>query len=124
MSHKSHLILGRKGESLAAAYLKQKGYTILHRNWRHRHDEIDLIAKHDKMLVMVEVKTRSTNRFGNPEESVTPAKQAKLVRAAEAYLEASGYIGEMRFDVVAIIIEGSTTRILHIIDAFYPFISG
>lgn len=115
-----HLLLGSKGEALAALYLLEKGYQILHRNWRHDKDEIDLITQHGEQLVIVEVKTRSTSYFGEPETAVTPAKQQKLARAANAYIEVTDYKGELRFDVVSILITGPQTKVFHIEDAFYP----
>ncbi len=121
MKKADHLVLGEKGEQLAADFLLQKGYVIAERNWRNVHEEIDIIALYDQTLVIAEVKTRSTSVFGEPEMAVTPHKQKKLARAAEVYLEKSGHKGEMRFDVISVILNGNETRITHIEDAFYPF---
>lgn len=80
-----HLDTGKKGESLAAAYLQQQGYSILHRNWRHSHYEIDIIAVKADILHFIEVKTRRTATFGYPEESVSRKKFQCLQNAAVAF---------------------------------------
>jgi putative endonuclease len=77
-----HNELGKQGEEIAQQHLSDKGYKILQCNWRFGSEEIDIIARKDNILVIVEVKTRQTNFFGEPEESVTKKKQKFLVRAA------------------------------------------
>ncbi len=79
------LRLGALGERLAAAHLESKGYRILHRNWRCREGEVDLVAERDGCLVFVEVRTRRGEAHGSPEESVTAAKAARLLAVAEAF---------------------------------------
>ena len=81
--------LGRWGESLAAAYLQERGYDILAQNYRTPYGELDLVARHAvaNLIVFVEVKTRATSTFGFPEEAVTPRKQAHLLNAAQAYIQ-------------------------------------
>jgi putative endonuclease len=81
-----HNDLGKQGEELAAAWLEEKGYTLLHRNWRHRSLEIDIVATKGKFLYFIEVKTRNFSRYGHPEDSVTKKKFKKLQRAADEYL--------------------------------------
>ena len=103
---------GARGETIAADYLRRKQYAILAANWRCRRGEIDLIARDGVTLVFVEVRTRSSNRMGSPEESVTPAKQRRLAELAETYLlfaETQGrpWTGPWRIDVVAIRVRGS-----------------
>jgi putative endonuclease len=101
ISHKQ--ALGRWGEAQAAEYLGQRGYLVLERNARTAYGEIDLIARQGTVLVFVEVKTRSTSAFGLPEASVTPRKQAHLLAAAQAYLQAHPDLeGDWRVDVIAI----------------------
>jgi putative endonuclease len=96
--------LGRQGEETAARYLQTKGYCILERNVRTPHGEIDLIARKGEVLVFVEVKMRTSEQFGYPEEAVTPRKQAHLLAAAEAYLAQHPESDETwQFDVVAIL---------------------
>ncbi|MCF8267799.1 MAG: YraN family protein [Ignavibacteriales bacterium] len=115
-----HYDLGIKGEEIATRYLKDKSYEILERNWRHGKDEIDIIALDGKFLVIVEVKTRSTNFFGEPEEAVTSSKQKFLVRAAEEFILEKNLHFEIRFDIISIIIAENKQTIRHIQDAFYP----
>jgi putative endonuclease len=95
--------LGGWGESYAAQYLTEKGYTILERNVRTAHGEIDLVADHQSVVVFVEVKTRTSRSYGYPEESVTPSKQAHLLASAQAYLQSHpDLLGDWRIDVIAI----------------------
>ena len=82
-----HNELGKEGELLALKMLKAKGYTILETNWRDYKAEVDIIATDKDELVIVEVKTRSTDYFGDPEDAVGPAKARNLIRAAEARSE-------------------------------------
>ncbi|MCL4136119.1 UNVERIFIED_CONTAM: hypothetical protein GTU68_021617 [Idotea baltica] len=100
--------------------LEQKGYSILVRNWRYKNDEIDIVAQIAGILIFVEVKTRSTSVFGSPEEAVGLAKQKKLVRAANFYIDEHDFIGEIRFDIVAIVLNDQEKDILHFEDAFFP----
>lgn len=95
--------LGRWGEEQAARYLQAGGYTVLRRNQRTPHGEIDLLACKDGLLVFVEVKTRSSHSFAYPEASVTPRKQAHMLAAAEHYLQEHPESGETwQFDVLAV----------------------
>jgi len=89
-------------------------------NWRHGHDEVDIIAMDGDELVIVEVKTRSSNRYGEPEEDVGPAKEKFLIRATEAYLEEKDLDVDSRFDIISVILNKNGVRINHIEDAFYP----
>ena len=95
--------LGAAGEERAAAWYEARGYAILHRNWRCRDGELDLVARRGRELVFVEVKARRTDRFGTPAEAVTPHKQRRLRRLAGCYVEATGARGALRFDVVSIL---------------------
>lgn len=95
--------LGQWGESLARRHLEAKGYTIEAANWRAREGEIDLVARDGPTLVFVEVKTRTSDRYGGPEEAVTSSKIDRMQRAACAYLSAAGSPDvDWRIDVVAI----------------------
>lgn len=94
--------LGRLGEELAARHLREGGFVVRERNWRSRAGEVDIVAQDGDCLVFVEVRTRRGRQFGTPEESVTPAKQAKLIEVAESYLQESGWSGDWRIDVVAV----------------------
>lgn len=94
--------LGRHGEELAARHLTAKGYDIVAHNWRCEAGEIDLVARDGDDLAFVEVRTRRGQALGSPEESITGAKQARLIDLAEAYIQAEGWLGGWRIDVVAI----------------------
>jgi putative endonuclease len=112
--------LGERGEDLAAAYLQKNGYIILETNWRKGSLEVDIIAQKDDILVIAEVKTRSTNYFGEPEEFVTKAKQRNLIRAANLYIQFNNMDTETRFDIISVLKKGDQHQIHHIEDAFYP----
>ncbi|MBU2553167.1 MAG: YraN family protein [Bacteroidetes bacterium] len=115
-----HNELGKKGEEIARRYLEQKGYIIAATNWRFDKDEIDIVAWQGSVLVIVEVKTASTDYFGAPEEAVDAKKEAFLIRATEAYLEEHDLDCESRFDIVAIVLNDRKQVINHIEEAFYP----
>jgi len=114
-----HNILGKRGELLALELLRNKGYKILETNWRHKKDEIDLIAIDGNELVIVEVKTRSTDYFGDPEDSVGEGKMKRMINAAEEYIEQNEIELECRFDIVSIVINKKEKNIRHIKNAFY-----
>jgi putative endonuclease len=120
MGKAPHITLGNRGEDLAVEYLSQKGYEILHRNWRYSRAEVDIIARIGNDWVFVEVKTRETDYFGYPEEAVTKAKQKQLQKAADAFVDANPIEGEIRFDIVAVILNETKQEIHHIEDAFWP----
>ena len=95
--------LGQRGEDYAAQYLIDRGYAVRARNWRCPVGEIDLVTEKDQRLIFVEVRTRRGDRLGTPEESITPAKRAKLIAAAQTYLaEHNQTDRDWRIDVVAI----------------------
>ena len=115
-----HNDLGKMGEDLAVQYLTDKGYEILERNWRNIHKEIDIIAKDGETLVIVEVKTRQTDEYGEPDIAVTRKKQRMLIAAANAYITRKGLDMETRFDIISIVFKDSEPVIDHIVDAFLP----
>lgn len=115
-----HNLLGEKGEDLARDFLEKLGYQIIAMNWHERKFEIDIIAIDDDELVFVEVKTRSTDFFGKPEEAVTPKKQEHLINGADCYVQENEIDLESRFDVVAIVLNGHREEIKHIKNAFSP----
>ncbi len=115
-----HNELGQKGEKNAIRFLKNKGYQVLATNWRYRKAEVDIIAKTPEAIVFVEVRTRSYDYFGQPEETVDSRKQKLLKKAAEAYMERYDLFDyEGRFDIVAIIQAEGTRKIYHLEDAFF-----
>jgi putative endonuclease len=99
-----HNDLGKVGEELAEAYLVEKGFTILHRNWRHSHYEIDIVALKNDLPHFVEVKTRTTWNFGPPEESVNRKKIQDLLKAANRFLNLNSQYKDFRIDVLSITI--------------------
>ena len=109
---------GRQGEKMAAAWLIQHGYTILHQQFRYERKEIDLIAQKDDCLIFVEVKLRKNNAFGYPEEAVNERKQAYIRLVAEHYLHTTDWQGNIRFDIIAITQNREETEIMHFEDAF------
>ena len=94
--------LGNKGEKTAATYLESKGYKIIERNYRCKLGEIDLIAEKDNLIVFVEVKTRSNDKFGKGFESVVHKKIDKIRKVAMLYLIQKDLQKEIRFDVISI----------------------
>ncbi|GGX12365.1 YraN family protein [Aquimarina muelleri] len=116
-----HNVLGKKGEKLAIDFLVDKGYDILEKNYRYLKSEIDIIAQKDAIVVAVEVKTRSTPEFGNPQDFVKPKQIQSLVKAINNYVVDKDLDVEVRFDIIAIIKNKSGTRIEHLEDAFYHF---
>lgn len=103
-----HNEIGIWGEKMAADMLTAEGYTILHLNWRPEHgrQEVDIIAQTEELIVFVEVKTRTSCAFGDPEEYVSPAKIKNLSSAAKAFFMQSDRYGSftIRFDVVAVVL--------------------
>lgn len=103
---------GDWGEGFARRFLEGRGYSILESNYRGKYGEIDLVAREGECLVFVEVKSRRTGAFGRPEESVTEAKQQKLVQAALEYMQIKELEeGEWRIDVVGIEAGGPRPRV-------------
>jgi putative endonuclease len=94
--------LGIYGEKTAAKFLQDNGYIIVETNWRFRHLEVDLIVQKADYLIFVEVKTRSSQKFGHPELKVDRKKQLNLQNAASAYLESTNFSGKIRFDIICV----------------------
>lgn len=116
-----HNKLGSEGERLAVNLLKQKGYEILAKNYRFRKAEVDIIALKNETLVAVEVKTRSTPEFGNPQDFVKPEQIKRLVEAVDHYVNSNALSYDVRFDIIAIIKNRLGTRTEHLEDAFLHF---
>lgn len=115
-----HLILGQKGEDIAARYLEQQGYTILDRNWRSGHKELDLVAYIENTVVFVEVKTRTSTDYGDPWSFVDNRKIRRIVNSADAYIRFKCIDMNVRFDIISITIENGDFKIEHIEQAFFP----
>lgn len=110
---------GKAGEDIAANYLRHQGYTIVERNYRSTFGEIDIIAKDGDVIVFVEVKSRASNRFGDPKWAVTPKKQRTISMVALHYLKCTKQSRvKARFDVLTVNSAGGDTRIQLIRNAF------
>jgi len=107
---------GNKGEKLAAEFLEKKGWEVIAKNWRFKRAEIDLIIKRNDWIIFVEVKTRSSTAFGEPEEFVDDIKYRNMFDAAEEYVYANDWHGHIRFDIVSVKL-GRETIIEHFEDA-------
>jgi len=112
--------LGEQGEELAAGHLKEKGYKILHRNWRSGKRELDIVAENNDFVVFVEVKTRSENFLASAGDTVSREKQRLLLFAAESYIRRYNINKDSRFDIITIISKGQNYSIEHLENAFYP----
>lgn len=110
---------GKHGEKLAANYLKNHGYEILEENYRHKRGEIDIIAKKKGLLVFVEVKSKTIDKYGFPEEAVDSKKEEMIITTADQYLFDKNWQGPIRFDIISILGQGDNTEISHFKDAFY-----
>ncbi len=116
-----HNLLGTLGENKAVEYLISKGFTIRHKNWRYQRAEIDIIAQKADLLIAVEVKTRSSAHFGNPQDFVNQKKIRLLVHAFDQYIIANDLDVKARFDIIAVLLSRSETKIEHLEDAFSYF---
>lgn len=115
----NNLLTGKKGEDIAADYLTKNGYTLLEKNWRKHHWEVDIIASKDQFLHFIEVKTRYSLRFGFPEESITKDKMKNLKNAAENYQYRHPKWKYIQFDVIAITLVNETAKEILMIDDVY-----
>ena len=117
-----HNKVGEKGEQIALDYLKTKDYKILHTNWRFNRKEIDIIAEKNKILTVVEIKTRTYTPNLSPSEIVNLRKQNFLINAINNYIELYNINLEIQFDIIIIILNQNGYKINHIKDAFYPMV--
>lgn len=110
---------GKEGETLAADFLITKGFEIIARNYRHKRSEIDLIAKKNNWLIFVEVKMRSSDAYGYPEDFVDYKKAKNIIDGAEEYTYQLNWQGNVRYDIISIRDQHGEKEIVHIEDAFY-----
>lgn len=115
-----HNDLGKNGETAALEYLRQNGYKILHTNWRLGRLELDIVAQTDEELVIIEVKTRSSSDYSNPEDAVNKQKILHIVSATDVYIKHYDIDLPPRFDIISVIGNMPNFEIDHIQDAFYP----
>ncbi len=116
-----HNELGKEGEQIAVDFLIKKGYKIKERNWRFKKAEIDIIAQLGSNLIAIEVKTRSTDDFGDPQDFLKPKQKSLLITAMDEYVVSKDLYVEVRFDVIGIIKNQKETKIEHFEDAFFHF---
>lgn len=117
----NHNQLGKKGEQLAVDFLIENGYDIIERNYRFNKAEVDIIAQKEDVLAIIEVKTRSTTDFGNPQDFVKPKQIKNLVKAVDEYVTVNNLDVDVRFDIIAIVKEEKQFNIEHLEDAFFFF---
>lgn len=119
------LELGRKGEDLASNYMKESGFQVLERNWRHRPAEIDIICQRAELLVFVEVKSRTDKGYTVEEWGINDKKMRILTDGAYSYMNEHKWTGEFRFDIIIVRFDVSGASDLHHFpDAFFPGIEG
>lgn len=116
-----HNQLGKIGEDLACNYLMNHGYTIMSRNFIYQKAEVDIIAKKGNYLAIVEVKTRSTSDFGDPQDFLKPKQIQRIVLAVDEFVNSNQLDVNVRFDIIAIVKNNSGVKIEHLKDAFYHF---
>lgn len=116
----AHNELGKEGEEAAAMYLKAHGYVIRHRDWHAGKKDLDIVAQKGNTLIIVEVKTRRNNRFGNPEDAVDNRKIRHIVTSTDTYLKHFEIDMPVRFDIVTVTGTKPPFQIEHIEDAFLP----
>lgn len=114
----AHIELGRWGEELACAYLREKGYVILERDWHSGHRDIDIVAQHGPTVVFVEVKTRHDTTLTEPEQAVDYRKQRNLRIAINHYIKSRHLDGPVRFDVVTVVDTTDTEPAITHIEGF------
>lgn len=120
-SQKTNIEIGIIGENMAIDHLIRLGYDILARNWRYKKAEIDIIAKENDCLIFVEVKSKTSVSFGQPEEAIDQKKEAMLIDAAQRYMESIDHNWEVRFDIISILLSKTfkLEKISHFKDAFF-----
>ena len=116
-----HNELGKIGEQLATDYLLRNGFNVLERNFVYEKAEIDIIAEKDDFIIVVEVKTRNSAFFGDPQDFVTKGKIKLLVKAANEFLISNNIEKEVRFDIISVLKNKQIEQIEHFKDAFYHF---
>lgn len=117
----AHNELGHLGEQMAIDFLISKGFIIRERNWRYQKAEVDIIAQTGALLVVIEVKTRSTRFFGDPQEFVKKQKVKLLTKAINNYVIVNDLDVDVRFDIIGVVKNDSEIAIDHLEDAFFHF---
>lgn len=115
-----HNLLGKNGENVAAEFLAGQGYAILHRNWRSGRKELDIVARKDGEIIVIEVKTRRDTDFALPQDAVSPLKIRRIVAATDVYLKKFRIDNPVRFDIITVVGSSTPFKIEHIENAFIP----
>lgn len=116
-----HNDLGKEGEKIAIDYLIKHGYVLLEKNYRYLKAEVDIIVQKENIVIAVEVKTRSSDYFGDPQDFINPKKIKLLVSALDHYVVENELDVEVRFDIVALVKQKNNFQIEHLKDAFLYF---
>ena len=112
-------VLGELGERIAEQWLTKKGWRLIGRRFRNGHRDIGLIVEGDDTVVFVEVKARRPSDFGDPTEAVGWRKQRELIRSAQVWMDRFGAPGRSyRFDIVGVLVDGTSVRVRHVENAF------
>lgn len=118
---KLNFIFGKKGEKLAEDYLKKKGHKIIKKNFRTKFGEIDIITQKKKKIHFIEVKTRSSDLFGNPALAVNKRKMNKIIKVAQYFFLKNRIVNiNAQFDIISIIVKNNVPEIQYIEKAFSP----
>jgi putative endonuclease len=113
---------GAEAEDVASNYLIEQGYTIIHRNWYSGHNEIDIVARKNGILAIVEVRSLHRNTFQEPYQSVNKNKQRTIINATNSYIRRFNINDEVRFDIISILYGKDGPEIEHMENAFYPMV--
>ncbi|MFT5242906.1 MAG: putative endonuclease [Glaciecola sp.] len=117
----NHNELGKKGEELATDFLLKKGYDIIARNYIYQKAEVDIIAKKGDVLAIVEVKTRTSTDFGDPQQFLKPKQMQRIIKAVDFFVNDNEMDVDVRFDIIAIVLNNKGMSLEHLEDAFYHF---
>ncbi|WP_298893243.1 YraN family protein [uncultured Psychroserpens sp.] len=117
----NHNELGKRGEQLAINFLLKNEYEILAQNYVFQKAEVDIIAKKGNVLAVIEVKTRSSKDFGNPQDFLKPKQIQRIIKAVDEFVKSNALDVEVRFDIIAIVKNGKQFDIEHLENAFYHF---
>ncbi|OUR98425.1 hypothetical protein A9Q86_14075 [Flavobacteriales bacterium 33_180_T64] len=117
----NHNELGKKGEDLAVDFLVKNGYTICARNYRYQKAEVDIIARKGDTLAVIEVKTRTSANFGDPQQFLKPKQMQRIIKAVDAYVISNALDIEVRFDIIAIVLNKKEMTLEHLENAYYHF---
>lgn len=117
----SHNELGKNGEDLAIDFLLKNGYEIIARNYTYQKAEVDIIAQKENTLAVVEVKTRTSADFGDPQQFLKPKQIQRIVKAVDEFINSNDMDVEVRFDIIAIVLNKKGMSLEHLENAFYHF---